>query len=1060
MIGATATAAADLLRHATLTTGASFGWFPTTLGRLAATFATPVLMARGIAPIGPLAVEAVVARVLHALDVAGRLGRYAHAARGPGLARACARTLAELRLRGVAPAEIEAVAPELRAIAEGFAAELAGARLADRAEILRQAAEVARAPAAHAPLLNLPTLLLDVAVEHALERDLIEAVARQAPDVCATVPVGDRISLQNLTVALGVAEEEPEGDGGRTCLLHLQRHLFQETAPASTELDDGVAVFSAPGESREAVEIARRLLGFAARGVPFDRMAIALRAPEEYRSHIEEALSRADIPAHFAAGAIHPHPAGRAFVALLNCAAERLSAQRFAEYLSLGELPDADPAGEPPPPLPAGDRWVASDEELASPMLATVVVEPAPPAGEDIQVEQPEAKPVTAGTLRAPRRWEQLIVDAAVIGGLDRWQRRLDGLEQALRAELDGIEDADDPSIARIQRARADLAALRAYALPLLEELERLPPAASWGAWLERLSALASRALRHPATVLSVLAQLAPMAAVGPVDLDEVRRVLCERLLEVALPPEPGRYGRVFVAPIDALRGLCFDVVFVPGLAERLLPRKIGEEPILLDAARVRVHPALTTNEQRVAAERLALRLAVGAARDSVVLSYPRIDLNYARPRVPSFYALEAVRAATGRLPGFNELARGAELGGQARIGWPAPRSADDAIDAAEHDLALLEEVLRSGTAASVGAARYLLEANPHLGRALRFRARRWLKRWTVADGLVDPAVEGREAMAAHHLDARSYSPTALEKFASCPYQFFLYAIHKLARRDVPEAIEEMNPLQRGSLVHEVQFALFQRLRDADLLPVVPETLDRARVLLDEVLDAIAGRVRDDLAPAVERVWRDGIESVRADLREWLRRASADPSGWVPWRFELAFGLADRHARDAHSVPDAVALDCGIRLRGSIDLVERRNDGALRATDHKTGKARVPREAVVDGGRSLQPVLYALALEKLFASVSIDSGRLYYCSATGGFQERTVHLNPATRRAAVRIAEILREALETPFLPAAPAPGACAFCDYRVVCGPYEEIRTARKPRHELGGLVQLRNLP
>ena len=35
----------------------------------------------------------------------------------------------------------------------------------------------------------------------------------------------------------------------------------------------------------------------------------------------------------------------------------------------------------------------------------------------------PEA-PVVRGTLRAPWRWERLLVDAAVIGGKLRWERR------------------------------------------------------------------------------------------------------------------------------------------------------------------------------------------------------------------------------------------------------------------------------------------------------------------------------------------------------------------------------------------------------------------------------------------------------------------------------------------------------------------------------------------------------------------------------------------------------------------------------------------------------------
>ena len=70
-----------------------------------------------------------------------------------------------------------------------------------------------------------------------------------------------------------------------------------------------------------------------------------------------------------------------------------------------------------------------------------------------------------------------------------------------------------------------------------------------------------------------------------------------------------------------------------------------------------------------------------------------------------------------------------------------------------------------------------------------------------------------------HALGRRSYSPTALQNYAACPYRFFLQAIHRLAPREVPEAIDELDPLQRGSLIHEIQFELFERLRAANLLP-------------------------------------------------------------------------------------------------------------------------------------------------------------------------------------------------------------------------------------------------
>jgi hypothetical protein len=381
---------------------------------------------------------------------------------------------------------------------------------------------------------------------------------------------------------------------------------------------------------------------------------------------------------------------------------------------------------------------------------------------------------VFCGTLRAPRRRERLLVDTAVNGGRERWQRRLAGLARELRLDLEALDDPDDPASDRIRRDLQQIECLREYALPLLDDLAALPREASWGEWLVHLGALATRSLRRPGRVLSVLAELAPMSEVGPVDLAEVRLVLSGRLLELDVPPSGPRYGRVLVAPIEAARGRSFDVVFVPGLAERLFPRKIAEDPILLDDARRGLDPGLPTNDDRVEVERLALRVAVGAAERRVVLSYPRLDLEQARPRVPSFYTLEVLRAATGRLPGFEELAAAADAAAAARVGWPAPASPDDAIDDAEHDLALLDRLLGLEPEDNVGAAHYLLGANPHLARALRSRARRWQRRWSPADGLVDASPAARLALSAHGLGARSYSPTALQQYAACPYRFFL----------------------------------------------------------------------------------------------------------------------------------------------------------------------------------------------------------------------------------------------------------------------------------------------
>ena len=68
---------------------------------------------------------------------------------------------------------------------------------------------------------------------------------------------------------------------------------------------------------------------------------------------------------------------------------------------------------------------------------------------------------------------------------------------------LNELDEPDGPHAEGIRRDLGALAALRNYALPLVEELAALPASALWGEWLDVLTALATRALRHPEHVLS-----------------------------------------------------------------------------------------------------------------------------------------------------------------------------------------------------------------------------------------------------------------------------------------------------------------------------------------------------------------------------------------------------------------------------------------------------------------------------------------------------------------------------------------------------------------------------
>jgi len=1092
VVGASRAAADELVARVALAQGGLVGVSRAGVGELATRLALPVLATQGLLPTPSLGDEAVAARATFESVAGGDLKYFEPVAGMPGFPRALGRTLSEIRLAGIEPKTLrgdEAVA-DLARLLEHANAERRRAGAVDYAALLEIAAEAAARPGS--PVRHAHVLLLDVSAASAAEARFVEALASSARSVLATVPEGDVRTRQALASMAATAVElsatarpgtparsrkaartNAEGPRAGRALHHLQRHLFSPEAPPAGAEDDSVVIFSAPGEGREAVEVARRILEEAARGVPFDEMAVLLRAPQTYLSLLEHALERAGVPAWYHRGTRRPDPSGRALLALVACAEEGLSARRFAEYVSLGQVPPgaagAHGRGQPPAGAADAGAWQpALDESVDAVVPVRDRVDDVQPEEERrAQASRGETAGEVAGTLRAPWRWEDLIVEAAVIGGIDRWRRRLAGLEQDYIARLREME-SEDPQSSRVRALRRDteqLHALQAFALPVLGAMAAWPEAQRWGDWLRALTALVPAVLAQPARVLRVLQELAPLAAIGPVTLREVREVLAPRLSTLTHDPPRRRFGRVFVGTPHAARGRAFRVVFVPGLAERMFPQRIREDALLLDHRREGLGGTLARQSARAADERLQLMLAAGAARDRLYVSYPRIELNESRPRVPSFYVLDIVRAIEGVIPSASRVAERAYRDGGSRLAWPAPDEAFRAVDVFEHDLSTLGSLLASRDPAAVkGRARYLYDLSPELQRSLTTRWMRWHRRqWETADGLIRSVPETTApALARHRLGARPYSLTALQRFAACPYQFMLAAIYRLAPLEEPAPLQRLDPLTRGDLFHRIQTHALRKLQSLHLLPLSPETLPRAQKMLEWSVTEVEKEAFDDLAPAIERVWRDEMTAMSRDLKIWLEHLAAEGAEWTPERFELAFGLEDRRDRDPTSSPEPARLDGRFLLRGSIDMTERhRQTGMLRVTDHKTGKNRTqPGTTIVSGGRVLQPVIYGLALEAIAPDTRVYSGRLSFCTSAGGFTQHEIPLLDVARTTALQVLEIVDRGIEHGLLAARPDHEACAWCDFTAVCGRDEERRTRRKDPARFADLDAMRDLP
>ena len=1028
--------------------GGLFGAFRFGLFVLAQHLARPELAARELRPLTPAARLAAVVRIIHRARRAGALGRFEEAAQGPGLAVRLASTFDELRLAGVTADEVGAAEESLGGLYGAYLETLAEVKLADRAATF-ESARRAITNGAGLPV-GLPLLLLDVPLVHRASRRFAAALAAAASEVFLTLPEGDR-PTEEAAQALGAlameamplpSAERDLGDASQDdAVASAQRHLFATRRPDPGAGRRGLSVVAAPGTAAAAIEHARAFLAEAADGVPFDRMAVLLPEPANQAPAFQEAFQRAGIPAFFEAGARRPHPAGRAFLVLLDCAREGLSATRFAEYLSLGETPAS--------PTESGPTEASPTEDTGAGARGTEAAE-------------------NTGFV-APRRWERLILDSEVIGGLDRWEGRLARFERQL--QRDEAAESDASRREAVRRRRQDLRRLTETALPILHRLAAFPtPHAGFSEWTRQLAELARAALLHPEGVLECLAETDPMRDVNEVTLDEVRESLARRLAEVVTRSRGDRYGRVWVGPIDAARGLTFDVVAVPGLSERAFPRVIREDPMLLDRQRGAISADLPVRSDLAERERLRLRIAVGAATRKLILSYSSLNLVEGRPQVPSYYLAEAFRAGLGKIPTLAEIRAQAGRESQVVRGIRAPRNPSYAIDRREFDLGRVAGALGRPEAGSGGAgtAAYLL-SDPALARSLRQEYMRQQWKWQSPDGFLNPDPEALAALERHRPGNRSFSVTGLEAYASCPYQFFLKNIVRLRPIERPEALLHLDPLTRGSLLHDVFFHLGREFRERNLAPLAEERLSEVFAVLETVFWQVEEEVRERVAPAIDRIWQDQMDGLLGDLRGFLQRYAA--TGRMPLANELTFGMGARQPADPASRTEAAVLPGGLRLHGSIDVVERLADGAIQITDYKTGRASIEttrQQRILFGGRALQPLLYALAYEAL-SGTPTASGRLYYATIRGTYLETVVDAASEESRGVFEaFVGGLDRATRNGRFPALPNPGVsyrvCDYCDYLPVCGPRPAAHARTKARAgfaaALDEVVQIRSLP
>lgn len=230
---------------------------------------------------------------------------------------------------------------------------------------------------------------------------------------------------------------------------------------------------------------------------------------------------------------------------------------------------------------------------------------------------------------------------------------------------------------------------------------------------------------------------------------------------------------------------------------------------------------------------------------------------------------------------------------------------------------------------------------------------------------------------------ARLHSATSLKRLARDPLGFlWRYA---LGMRSVPLAQQPLvlDPLMFGELVHE----LLKRTIDA-LEPdpgFVRASHDEIEIALNEAAKIVAARWPLERPVPPSLLWADTLdEAVRRSLRG-LTIDELFQTGTRSWT-ELGFGqaVATVDADLPWPVEREVLIgEAQLRLGGRIDRVDLAANGeAVRISDYKTGAT--PRNAdsiVIDRGRELQCVLYAMAVRQLLPGANAVISRLVFLDA-------------------------------------------------------------------------------
>lgn len=562
-----------------------------------------------------------------------------------------------------------------------------------------------------------------------------------------------------------------------------------------------------------------------------------------------------------------------------------------------------------------------------------------------------------------PDLWRLLVYTLGITKGVTEWKRLAEPASSSILRDAEAEHDEQDEAATRTNGA-AQLTYLWDLVSRLIHDCRALPAHGSIGALTEAFLVLVNSHVHVPS--LSNVPPVEQQESIGLATVGSLIRSALERLQaldqlggelsweewvellrrvldETYIPIEADQHQGVQVLDVMMARGRSVRALFLLGMNEKVFPRYVREDPFLRDRQRVALESILGYKiGEKLAGhdeELLLFELVSRSAINRLYLSYQRAD-ETGRVMVPSAFIAMAMRDP--RFVGRPETTVPRRLAVQISE-QPSIQNLLPAEDLALGCLLQGHDALPILDA--MGRDRLLFEQGIATLNTIEGESQ--------VLGPFDGMVVGKHVPA-----ERSFSPTALERYATCPFQYFA---EKVLRLEPVWRLQDdhLPPLMLGTLVHESLRTSYERL----LFLRWPENqLTESQVhstVCESVADAFAAHAaRQGTGHAL--LWTLACEQVTDLVKAAVFSDQAEhrTTGFRPVAFEVAAQGTVPLESDAPAV--------SLKIHGTLDRVDYRADPpALRIVDYKfkQGSEISPADrnlalSAIRGFR-LQPPLYA-----------------------------------------------------------------------------------------------------